>query len=810
MKRGNGLPWIEWVRMSKMETNKDGEGILDDVNRYASEVLCLPAFQADIKQMIFGVFKCAGEALKHYETFKKKQGLMDFVDQEAIVLGLARSNKAFRASMKDRLQLMMVDEFQDTSPIQLALFLEFSELAGRSVWVGDPKQSIYGFRGADPQLMEEATRLLKNTRTLDKSWRSREMLVKFTNAVFSEVFYWMGKDKVMLNVPDERKEKAKGGWIESWNLAVKNNSEESKAIAGGVKDLLLRCSGLVPGDIAILCRTNNQCEAIAGNLEEKGVRASVAQGSLLETSECRLAMAALRYMHDRWDRVALAEIVHLSPLHACHGQWLSSLVSEKKDAMDKWMADPIIIALDNARSGLRHWTPLEAMETAIDKVQMLSTLKRWQKYRLRMGNLDMLRGVCIEYMDQCRARRTAATVAGFINYIGESAPPQAQGTGENTVQVLTYHRAKGLEWPVVILTSLDSETRASAFGTNVVAAPSFDPDNPLDNRSIRYWPWPFGSQKNFDELDNKLAGREEEINAIQLAKKESHRVLYVGMTRARDRMVLAVRKHETQKETTLKTRWLDELVDSSGKPLLDLPLEAGAYVLDIAGCSLPITVNEYLPEENGRETVITEEANYMMPAANVKEYPPARISPSSLSVSDNEKALIQVKTVADFGVRIDIKGKPEMDAIGNAIHGFLAIDHSGRSDKKKRESAIRLLERWGVDSAIDPDDLMAAEERLRDFISKRYSDARIFWEWPISFRNDKGQVMQGWIDMLLELPEGCVIIDHKSYPGPDGEEHAKQYAPQLAVYRSAIEKATGKKVMETLIHMPINGKIFEL
>ena len=216
MQRRFDIPWMEWVRMSKLGTNKDGEGLLDDVNRIAGEVMRHPDFQADVKQMIYGVFQCAGKALKYYEMFKQKQGLMDFVDQETKVLDLSRNNDAFRASMQDRLQLMMVDEFQDTSPIQLALFLEISSLSGRSVWVGDPKQAIYGFRGTDPQLMDQATKLLKNTRTLDKSWRSRETLVKFTNALFSEVFHWMGKDKVMLHIPDERKDKAKGGWIESW------------------------------------------------------------------------------------------------------------------------------------------------------------------------------------------------------------------------------------------------------------------------------------------------------------------------------------------------------------------------------------------------------------------------------------------------------------------------------------------------------------------------------------------------------------------------------------------------------------------
>ena len=812
IQRGFVIPWMEWVRMSKLGTNKDGEGLLDDVNRIAREVMRHPDFQADLRQMIYGVLQCTGEALTYYEKFKQKQGLMDFVDQETKVLDLSRNNDAFRASIQDRLQLMMVDEFQDTSPIQLALFLELSSLSGRSVWVGDPKQAIYGFRGTDPQLMDQATTLLKNTSTLDKSWRSRETLVKFTNALFSEVFHWLGKDKVMLHIPDERKDDAKGGWIESWNLPVKNFNDESMAIASGVKDLLSRRADIRAGDIAILCRKNDQCEAVSANLETIGIRASVAQGSLLDTRECSLAIAALRYMRDSRDKIALAEIVHLSPIHSYHDQWLSSVVAEKNEGMDKWRDDPIIVALDQTREGLNHWTPIEALETAIAKVQMIPTLKCWPNYSMRVNNIDKLRGVCIEYMDQCRARRSPATVNGFIKYLSDlkPAPGQAQGSGDKTVQVLTYHGAKGLEWPVVVLTSLDSASKAGAFGADVVAAPLFDPANPLDERSIRFWPWPFGSQKSFPKLDNKLAERKEEITTREQAKKESHRLLYVGMTRARDGMVFAIRKHVTQKATSLKTAWLDELTDSTGNPLLAWPLGTGEQVLKIGEFAMPVMVNEYSPEEDSEETGLTEEDNYLKQGIHVKEYPPASVSPSSLMVNHDAMAGIKVQMIADFGCRMEIKGNPEMDAVGNAIHGFLAVDHSGFAIQQKIEIAWRLLDRWGVDKAIDPNDLMAAEERLKAFINESYFGAQISREYPVSLRNNAFQQMQGWIDMLLELQEGYIVIDHKSYPGADAEKHVKKYAPQLEVYKEAIEKATGKNVISTLIHLPVIGKIFEI
>jgi len=281
------------------------------------------------------------------------------------------------------------------------------------------------------------------------------------------------------------------------------------------------------------------------------------------------------------------------------------------------------------------------------------------------------------------------------------------------------------------------------------------------------------------------------------------------MTRARDGMVFAIRKHVTQKATSLKTAWLDELTDSTGKPLLVWSLETGEQDLKIGELSIPVFVNEYYPEENGGEIGLIDEENYLRQAIHVKLYPPARVSPSTLSVDDAEIADIKVQMVADFGCRIAIKGNPEMKSIGNAIHSFLAADYSGLPDQRKLKIARGLLERWGVDKAIDPNDLMAVEGRLQAFIDKSYPGAKIMREWPITLRNDEFQRMQGWIDMLLELLDGYVIIDHKSYPGTDGEGHAKRYAPQLSVYKEAIEKVTGKNVIAALIHMPVLGKIFD-
>ena len=809
-RRNSDVPWSEWVRLAKADTNKDGEGRLDEVNRLAGDVCKHPKFQEDVRRVILGVFECAGEALQAYDAFKRKQGLMDFVDQETMVLALARDNAAFRASMKDRLQQMMVDEFQDTSPIQLALFLKLNELAGQSVWVGDPKQSIYGFRGTDPQLMEEATKEFEVTQILDESWRSREALVDFSNAVFSKVFHETDVKNVFLKIPDAREDAARGGWIESWNLPAKNKDAEALGLASGVKDLLSRRKYIKPGDVAILCRTNNQREAVAQSLEVLGIRASAGQGSLMETRECRLALAALRYMHDRRDTVALAEIVHLSSGHADHGQWLAALMQKKADATTEWMNDPLIAGLTEARDGLKHRTPLEALELAIDQADVMHTLKSWPNVTMRVSNLDALRGACCEYVDQCRARRSAATVAGFINYTREAELTQAQGSGEQTVQVHTYHGAKGLEWPIVVLAGLDTIFEDGAFGINVVPASEFNLDDPLANRSIRFWPRPFGAQKILPELDTRLAERAEEIEAQARGKEEARRLLYVGITRARDGVVFAMRKHVTKTATSLKTRWLDQLTDEAGKPVLRWPLESGEHVLKVGDSSIAVTVREFSAEGIDEEIEMFEPDNYLAPTTqDVPEYPPARLAPSGL-IGDEDYADVEVQSLADLGERIEIKGQPDMASLGNAMHGFLGVDKSGVAEVRQLDMATELLHRWDVEKSISPADMIVAGERLEGFIEKNYPEAKVRREWPITLINGKGQLLQGWIDMLLELPEGYVVIDHKSYPGADALEEAKKYVPQLAVYKEAIEKATGKNVVATLIHMPVLGQMFDV
>ncbi|MFM8486971.1 MAG: UvrD-helicase domain-containing protein, partial [Bacteroidota bacterium] len=130
----------------------------------------------------------------------KKRGLIDYTDMEAGVSRLLRREDV-REALRGSISLLLVDEFQDTSPIQLDIFLQLSEIADQAIWVGDPKQSIYGFRGAEPALMQaviEATGGVKSEDILRQSWRSRPDLVYATNAVFRKAFTALPEEQIVL------------------------------------------------------------------------------------------------------------------------------------------------------------------------------------------------------------------------------------------------------------------------------------------------------------------------------------------------------------------------------------------------------------------------------------------------------------------------------------------------------------------------------------------------------------------------------------------------------------------------------------
>lgn len=785
------MTWNDWLKLEKDFIKKYSK-----IQSFSRKVRMHPRFQKDIQTAIHCVFHCAADAMDNYDRYKKENALMDFIDQETKLYHLARDHQAFRSAFGQRIRVLMVDEFQDTSPVQLALFLTLGELVEETIWVGDPKQAIYGFRDADPELMNAVALETGQKETLDYSWRSKEVLVSFTNELFKEVFQDIEGVFSPLRIPPQRAQEARGGDLELWRLLSSKKEGVGQATARGVQDLLDRHPELKPKDIAVLCRRNSGCELIAGHLEFLGIRASVSQGLLLETAECRYAMAALRYMLDPEDTVALAI---LSQADASDQTWYQILMADPEKTKEGWRLSPLAQALSKERPGMACRSPLEALESAIVISGLLDQIKKWPDPVRARNSLDLLRKHCLEYEETCAAHYKTATVAGFIDYIDKSEAKQVEGSDDHTVNVLTYHGAKGLEWPWVILAELDVAPKGKIFGAKVKDTHPLDITRPLSNRTIRYWPWPFGARRietgwGVPSVEVELSGLEE-----MLAHRESRRLLYVGMTRARDGMVLTLQ----EKKGTLATGWLDVLYDGSGQSLFQVH---GDLVL-AGGKNPPFQIFSYLPIEDADPVAPLRQQVYQ-PAIPEQPtfYPPARLAPSSLTAHDPEKDSWQFSILHNFDQRIKIKGQADMGALGNAVHAYFAAT---KMEGEAEDMAKACLENWGVRENMTASDLVAAGQRFDRFLDDRYPNHKIYREWPVAMRNEVNQTIQGWIDLLIETPDGYVIIDHKDYPGPNVLERMERYSPQLRAYKKVVEKVTCRPVHELLIHLPMSGLVLE-
>jgi ATP-dependent exoDNAse (exonuclease V) beta subunit len=248
--------------------------------------------------------------------------------------------------------------------------------------------------------------------------------------------------------------------------------------------------------------------------------------------------------------------------------------------------------------------------------------------------------------------------------------------------------------------------------------------------------------------------------------------------------------------------------DKDKKKILRLPIDFDNQNISIGSQRFAATLQKFEPfqEKVGN----TGEATYKTPVTHLNmEHPRARLVPSEQETELGDS--VSICGTADLGDRFALDGNPEMDLVGEAIHSFMAVDDYARDNGKRLTMAEKILHNWKV-TAVTPENLVEASDRLRTHIEKTYGQNCIWLkEWPIHLRKGN-QKANGWIDLLLETPAGLVIIDHKSFPGSKDRREAKAltYAPQLALYREAVEKATGKSVIATIIHMPVVGEMWEL
>ena len=146
-----------------------------------------------------------------------------------------------------------------------------------------------------------------------------------------------------------------------------------------------------------------------------------------------------------------------------------------------------------------------------------------------------------------------------------------------------------------------------------------------------------------------------------------------------------------------------------------------------------------------------------------------------------------------------------MGSLGSAIHACIAASLTDRAAPLSLEDVDLLLRGFDVEGSVSAKAILSQVQALHDWISARWGNAAAFAEIPVEAVTDASQIIQGRIDLLLELADGWILIDHKSNPrgAEQWESIAKDYAGQLATYKGAVERATGKPVLESWLFFPV-------
>ena len=566
--------------------SSDGRGTRIERQRYLEAALALApvvrdtllGFDRDLNvAMARGVQRLFAIAETEYRRALDGRALLDFSDVLRRAVDLLRQMDEFARSryrLESRYHHVLVDEFQDTSRAQWQLVSLLVQSWGEgsglvheapippSVFiVGDRKQSIYRFRDAEVAVLQDAADEIAGLReggdvrfSIAQSFRAVPGLLSFVNDLFAGVdkkparrdaFRYDAQDRFPPPTDpgeDPATPGGAGGHDETPLGLVVGGDVEACAEAVASEVVRLIETGVVrdpkggvpravrPADIGILFRARASHREFERALERRDIPASVYKGlGFFDADEIKDARALIRFLAAPASELRAAALLRSRLARVSDGTLLSlagRLSSVLTDADDPVGLETLGLdeddrrALTRLRTGLRGWLalvdqvpPAELIDRILTETAYVFELRGRHLIQAR-ENLKKLRGLVRRIQN-----RGYATMARVADHIDRLSGDISNATLEafDAVNLMTVHAAKGLEFPVVFLVDLGRGTGAHAPPIRVV------PDRGDGRPSVSVWP--FRSEADEDERQREL--------------EETKRLLYVAMTRARDRLYLA-------------------------------------------------------------------------------------------------------------------------------------------------------------------------------------------------------------------------------------------------------------------------------
>lgn len=809
--------------------------IIAELRRYFAEIIdpltggenstdAPPSREAEEKfAKILPLLRVAFERVQqaYAEQLTRKQAL-DFDDLEFHAQRLL-SIPTVRERWREELKVVMVDEYQDTNPRQRDIV---NALAGERAclfMVGDMRQSIYRFRRADVTVFRaEQKRIDKQNGLLidlNRTYRAHEELLNATGDLLSHIIgteedpvkkYYVPYTPLVANFT-QPKHPVQPPHVEfvlgAGEDTASGRLQAARALAARL--LQLKDEGQIKNwdDVVLLFRATTAYPFYEQALEEAGIAfVTVAGKGFYDRPEIRDLLNILRALADPLDNLSFAGLLR-SPAFGLSDAALFLLRQVNLPYLESLRGDLSLLSEQDQANASRALIILEKMLPLVDRIPVAELLKQvvdaldyrailaTADVRLEQGQSIKAAGRLWRNLDKLLSDTQlskATTVREFLDMIetlndAGAREGEASAEAEGSVRLMTIHRSKGLEFPVVVLADAGRQERA---GRNSFFL--------SDDLGITFKTQPASMLYNLSKFQDE-----------DQEKCEALRILYVALTRAQSKLMIS--GHAKLDEGTFKlTGWAKDVDDALGLPSVDFYEKRGQPFLVQTQSNYPVRVWCLMGEvalAAAHEKESTEESAIIRDLAPI--YQPVEGFGQTELPDDPERELELQSwraTRADSRVSGKVLGKIVHKAMQRWLFpGNTALDALLESEAWRAGLATENTRREVIARANELLSRFRAHPLWHEVDAAYERHAELPYSYLI---NDK--VENRVIDLLYRDNNGWHIIDFKTdpiYSFAQKEHLVQQYAPQVRRYRAIVGSKLGISASGKLCFLDDQGKV---
>jgi ATP-dependent exoDNAse (exonuclease V) beta subunit len=745
-----------------------------------------------------------------YLRYTAKKQAARQVDFEALLLltkKLFLENKTVREFYKNKFKQIMLDEFQDTDQLQLDIFELISSEKNLFI-VGDWKQSIYRFRNANVELFLGLLKKFRaqgeKTIVLQENFRSGKPILDLTN--FAADLIWPATRydyQDLIFAADQTPQPLRNSSVTITFLKDKpeepTNKEqkrvrEARLIAGQIKDL--KKEGYQFGEMALLLRATSDLAIYEDTLRSFDIPLIVFGGRYYyQRQEVIDLINYLKILNNPFQDLTLAGVLR-SPLVGIRDESLLILCQarEKKNLFTLLTRDSLersALSPKDKQKLLSFKKLYDFLAENIGKLSLSALLTElleksgYLNYLLSLPEAAQKKANIYKLLDIARtlAENSAYPLSRFVRYLEkmqlrEAREEEAATTEQDAVKIMTVHKSKGLEFPIVFLPDINRESGRKESGLF-----SFD-----FNLYHRYQlPLGLNYQDTAGEKQESHLHRLHSYLNKQGELEEAKRLLYVALTRAKTKLFISVIWESTENKNIYNSsgnwgKWICALYTEHSHELERLA--------EIKILAEQLNPAPFRAKEKTAVSLLELKEIYQGLALRQKEtlcY--SKLSATEIADLRNGKNYFLEKNYFEFPARSLQQGtfnKETSEKIGNRAHQLIAGGEIGYAEQIEKYTDLSLPQKKYLGTCLE-------NYFNSGFYQNLKTCSEIYFELPFNFKEQTLSI-DGRIDLICFNGKSWQIVDFKT--NQQTNENLKEYHAQLSVYALALAKVLKIKIAE--------------